>query len=98
MLPLELAEEERHEMGARARRGADRERAVELTAVGGDFVVKLLLEREHPLGAPVEAQARLGRLDAAARAVEQRLAEAFFEGAHLEADRGLCDAELLRSL
>jgi len=73
-------------------------RALELAALGGDLVVELFLEGEHALRAAVEAKARLGRLDASPGAVEQRLPEALLEGANLEADRGLRDAELLRGL
>ena len=98
VVALELAEEKRDEVRAGAGRGADRERALELAALGGDLVVELLLEGEHALRAAVEAEARLGRLDPAAGAVEQRLPEALLEGANLEADRGLRDAELLRGL
>ena len=98
MLALKVAEEERDEMRAGAGGGADRERALQRAALGGDLVEQLLFEREHPLGAAVEAQARLGRLDAPAGAVEERLAEALLERTHLEADRGLRHAELLRRL
>ena len=98
MVALELAEEKRNEVRARAGGGADCERALELAAFGGDLVVELLLEGEHALGAAVEAEACLGRLDATAGAIEQRLAEALLEGTHLEADRGLRDAEPLRGL
>jgi hypothetical protein len=50
------------------------------------------------LGAPVEALAGLGGLDAAAGAVEQPLSEALLERANLEADGRLRDAELLGRL
>ena len=59
---------------------------------------QLLLEREQPLRAPVEAAAGLGRLDAAARAVDELQAEPLLERADLQAHRGLRDAELLRRL
>ena len=65
---LELAEELRHDDGRRAGRGADRQRSREVAvALRGDVVEHLLLEREQPLRAAVEARAGLGRLDAAAR-------------------------------
>ena len=55
-----------------AGRGADLQLARELAlALAGDLVEQLLLEREDPLRAAVEAQAGLGRLHAAPRAVEQ---------------------------
>jgi len=98
VLALELAEKKRDEMRARTGGGADRERALELAALGGDLVVELLLQGEHALGAPVQPQACFRRLDPPARTVEQRLAEAVLEGSHLEADRRLRDAELLRGL
>ena len=98
VVALELAEEKRDKVCAGAGGGADRERALELAALGGDLVVELLLEGQHPLRAAVQAEARLRRLDPAAGAVEQRLPEALLEGANLEADRGLRDAELLRGL
>src|SRR5262245_15275555 len=69
---LELAEEHRDDGAAGACRRADVERAAELAAVGSlELVHELLLELQHPLGAAVEGGARLGRLDAAAGAVEQ---------------------------
>ena len=65
---------------------------------GGDVLEELLLGLEHPLRVPVEPPPRLGRLDAASRAVEQLLAEALLERPDLEADRRLCDAEPLGGL
>ena len=59
---------------------------------------QLLLQREQPLRAPVEAPAGLGRLDAAAGAVEQLVAEPLLERADLQAHGRLRDAELLRRL
>ena len=64
----------------------------------GDLVEQLPLEREHALRAPVETVARLGRLHAPARAVEQLLPEALLERADLLADRRLRDAEPLSRL
>ena len=59
---------------------------------------QLLLEREQALRTAIEAQPGLGRLDAAARAVEQAPAEPLLERAHLQAHGGLRDAEALRRL
>ena len=50
-----------------------------------DLVEHLLLELEQPLGAAEEAQAGLGRLHAAAGAVEQLHPEALLERPHLQA-------------
>src|SRR5256885_8033151 len=55
-------------------------------------------EREQSLRTAVEPQARLGRLDPAARAVEQLRAEALLERSHLQADRRLRHPEPLRGL
>ena len=95
---LELAEEKRHEVGSRSRRGPDGERPAQSRAVLGDLLEELLLEREHAVGAAVEALAGLGRLDASPRAVEECLPEPLLEGTHLEAHRRLGDAELLGRL
>jgi len=93
---LELAEEKRHDGAAGSARGTDRERAPELTVgFAGDVLDELLLKRKQPLGAAVEPQPRLRRLDATAGAVEQPLPEALLERADLEADRGLRDPEPL---
>ena len=61
--------------------------------VGGDVLEQLLLELQEPLRGRVEAQARLGRLDAPAGTVEQLAAEPLFERADLQADSGLSHAE-----
>ena len=99
MLALELAEQERDDRAARAGGGADRERAAELARLAlGELLDQLLLELEHPLRAAVEREPGLGRLDAAAGAVEQLLSEPLLERAHLQADRGLRDAEALGRL
>ena len=99
MLALELAEEQRHDDRGRAGRGADLQLARELAlALAGDLVEDLLLEREQPLRAAVEPQPRLGRLDAAAGAVEQLRAEPLLERPHLQRDGGLGDAETLGRL
>ena len=64
----------------------------------GELVDDLLLELQQPLRAAVEAEPRLGRLDAAAGAVEQLHPEPPLERAHLQRDGGLGHAEPLRSL
>ena len=61
-------------------------------------VEHLLLELEELAGMPVEADACLRRLDAAAGPVEQALADPLLEGANLQADGGLRDAEVLGGL
>ena len=80
-------------------RGTDLEPALEL-ALGllAEFREQLLLEREQPLRSAVEPQARLGRLDPAAGAVEEPLADALLERADLEADRRLRHPELVGGL
>ena len=78
MLTLELAQEQRHDDRGRAGGGADLQLARELAlALAGDLVEDLTLEREQPLRASVEPQPGLGRLDAAAGAVEQLRPERF---------------------
>ena len=67
-------------------------------AFARELVEQLLLEREQPLSASVEAQTGLGRLDAAARAVEELRAEPLLERPHLQRDRRLGDAEPLGRL
>ena len=95
----ELAEEAREDDAARACRRADRERAFERA---GRLVCQLardlLLERDQPLGAAVEAKAGLGRLDPAPRAVEELEAEPLLERPHLQADGRLGHAEPLGRL
>ena len=61
--------------------------------LGRDHLEELLLEREQPLRALVEAEAGLGGHDAAARAVEKLSADPLLERADLLADRWLRDAE-----
>ena len=96
---LELAEEPWHDDRGRAGRRAHRERAGEVSvAFRRHLVEHLLLEREEPLRAAVEARTRLGRLDTPARPVEKLGAEPLLERAHLERDGRLRDAELLRRL
>ena len=80
-------------------RGAELQLAGELAlALARELVEQLLLEAEQPLRAAVEAQAGLGRLDAASRAVEQLRAEPLLERAHLQRDGGLRDSEPLGRL
>ena len=99
MEALELAEELRDDDRCRPGRGAERERAREVARrLGEDVVEELLLEREQLLGAAVEPEARLGRLDPTARAVEELGPEPLLEGTHLERDGRLRDAEQLRRL
>ncbi len=96
---LELAEEPWHDHRGRPGRRAHRERAGEVSvAFRRHLVEHLLLQREEPLGATVEARTGLGRLDTAARPVEKLGAEPLLECAHLERDGRLRDAELLRRL
>ena len=99
VLALELAEQQRHDDCCRPRRGADLQLARQLAlALAGDLVEDLALERQQPLGAAVEPQTCLRRLDAAAGAVEQLRAEPLLERPHLQRDRRLRDAETLRRL
>jgi len=68
----------------RAGRGADLEAAVDDAAPALlQLVEQLLLEREQPASAAVEAQPVLGRLDAPPRAVEQLPAQALLQRPHL---------------
>ena len=96
---LELAEHTRQDGPAGAGGCADLETpgelALRLLAQLGE---ELLLLREQPLRAPVQALARLRRLDPAPRAVEELPAEPLLERADLEAHSGLRDAQLLRRL
>ena len=100
MRALELAEEQRHDDRAPGPVDAPiSELAGELAlALAGELVEQLLLEREDALRAAIEAQSRLGRLHAAARAVEQLRAEPLLERAYLQRHRGLRDAEPLGRL
>ena len=82
---------------ARSRRRSRAAREVALR-VRRDVGEQLLLEREQPLRAAVEAPAGLGRLDAAPRAVEELRAEPLLERPHLQRDRRLRDAEPLGRL
>jgi len=94
---LQLPEHERDNRPARTGRRAELEPPADPILLR-ELVEQLLLEREHPLRVPVEAQAGLRRLDAAARAVEQLRPEALLERADLQADGRLGDTEALRGL
>ena len=95
----ELTEELREDDPAGPGRSADRERAFECAGrLLGELARDLLLERDQPLGAPVEAQARLGRLHPAPRAVEELESEPLLERPHLQADGGLRHAQPLGRL
>ena len=96
---LELAEEQRHDDGGRPRRGADREHAGELALRLRDHVGEhLLLQREKPLRAAVEAPPGLRGLHATSRPVEELRPEPLFERPNLQGDRRLRDAEPLGRL
>src|SRR5581483_837855 len=99
-MPLrELAEELGDDDPAGPGRGADLERAGELlVALERDLRDDLLLERQQPLRAAVEAHPGLRRLDAAAGAVEELRPEPLLERPDLEADRRLRHPEPLRRL
>ena len=58
----------------------------------------VLLELQEPLGAAVELEPGLGRLDPAAGAVEELRPEPLLERPHLQRDGGLGDAEALGRL
>ena len=90
---LEFAEQERQDDRRRPGGGADLERAAQRRVRLGDLVEQLLLEREHPLCAPVEAEPGLGRLDPPTGAVEQLRPEPLLERAHLLGDGRLRHAE-----
>jgi hypothetical protein len=96
---LKFAEEERQDGLAGARGGAELEPPAERSArLSRHLLEHLLLEREQLLGTAVEREARLRRLDAAARAVEQLPPEPLLERADLEADGRLRDPEPLGGL
>ncbi len=96
---LELAEELRHDDRGGPGRGADREHAREVALrLRDDVGEHLLLEREEPLRAAVQAPSGLGRLDAAPRPVEELGAEPLLERPHLQRDGGLGDPEPLGRL
>ena len=99
MLFLELAEQERDDRAARARRSAELERARDRPfIIGVELFEQVLLGGEHTLSRCVETSPGLGRLDPATRAVEELPPEALLERADLQADGRLSDAEPLRRL
>ena len=80
MLFLELAEQERDDRAARARRSAKLERASDRPfIIGVELFEQVLLSSEHALSRCVEASPGLGRLDPTPRAVEQLPPEALLE-------------------
>src|SRR5207247_2113232 len=96
---LELAEQERDDGAAGARRGADLQPPAERALLlGRDLLQQLLLEREQALRAAVEAKPGLGRHDPAAGPVEQLPAEPLLERANLQAHGRLRDPEPLGRL
>ena len=96
---LELAEQQRHDDRGGPGGRTELKLAPELAlALAGELVEQLLLEREQALRAAVEPQARLGRLDATAGAVEELRAEPLLERAHLERHGRLRDTEALGGL
>ena len=96
---LELAEQERDHDGRRPGRRTKPKLARDLGArLVGDLVDELLLECEQALGASVEPESGLGRLDPPARAIEELRAEPLLERPDLEGDGRLGDPEPLRRL
>ena len=96
MLLLELADEDGDDGAAGPGGGAELERAGDgALVVGGEFLKEVLLGRQQPLCRGVEPLARLGRLHAPPRAVEQLPPEPLLERANLEADGRLGDPEPL---
>src|SRR5712691_11852945 len=94
----ELAQQERDDGAARSGRRPELECAGQsVVGLAGDLLDQLLLECEQLLRGRIEPQSRLGRLDAAARAVEQLRPEPLLEGTDLKADRRLCHAQALSS-
>ena len=92
----ELAEEHWDDRASRPGRCAQSELTAQRPlGVAGEVLEQLPLLREQPLRATVEAQPRLGRLDAAAGAVEELLPEPVLERADLKAHRRLSDPEPL---
>ena len=99
VLALELGEHHRNGDGGRPGRRAEHEIAREVALAGGRHLGdELILERQHALRAAIQTPARLGRLDAATRAVEKLRSEALLERAHLQRDCGLRHAESIRCL
>ncbi len=99
MLLLELAEQERDDRAARARRSAELERAGDRPfVVRVELLEQVFLRGKHPLSRCVEASPGLGRLDPAAGPVEELAPEALLEGADLQADGRLGHPEPLGRL
>ena len=97
--PLELAEQLSEHDSSRPRRCTDLERPGKVAfALAAHLRHELFLEGEHSLRTAVEPQAGLGRLDAAAGAVEELRPEPLLERAHLKAHGGLRHAESLGGL
>src|SRR5688572_10020830 len=93
---LKVAEQKRHDIVAGACRGADLDRSAQLALrAGRHFLEQLLFEQQQALCAAIEQQAGFGGLDAAARAIEQPLAEPLLERGDLQADRRLREPEVL---
>ena len=96
---LELAEDDRDDDRRRTRGGPQDEVAGEVTLTRRRHLRdELILEREHPLRAAVEPPARLRRLHAPSRAVEELRPEPLLESAHLERHRRLGHAEAVGRL
>ena len=93
----QLAEDDRDDGAAGAGRRAELEPAGDALAFG-ELVEELLLRGENALRVAVEPLPRLGRLDAAARAVDELHAEPLLECLDLQADGRLRDAEPLGRL
>ena len=93
----ELAEQDRDDRAAGPGRGSELEAAGQ-RLLFGHLVEQLLLGREHAVRVPVQPLPRFGRLDAAARAVEEPNAEPLLERRDLEADRRLRHAQALGRL
>jgi hypothetical protein len=76
--PGELAEQDGHDRAPGSRRGAELEASGDALALS-QLVEKQLFGREDALSVPVEPLPGLGRLDAAARSVDELDAEALLE-------------------
>jgi hypothetical protein len=96
---LEVTEDLGQHRPAGPRGRADRQRPGEFCLfAAGEIGKELLLGGEEPLRIPVELAARLCRLDAAARSVEQLPSEALLECPDLQAHRRLRHTQPLGSL
>ena len=82
-----------------ARRRADRECPAKILALRrSELVEELLLGDQQTLRPPVDPKPGLGRLDAAARAIEKPVPQPFLERPNLLAHRRLGDAQALGGL